>query len=100
MSCPRYVVLRFKDLRANSVDPDEAAHNEPPLLYLYCLQIQLVLAHLYKSMGSYLSGKLACMQTGLVIYGLSEVLSELNFQKFNQDSLTLPSGLVIGVNRH
>ena len=25
---------------ANSVDPDEAAHYEPPHLYQYCLQIQ------------------------------------------------------------
>ena len=26
---------------ANSVDPDEAAHYEPPHLDLYCLQVQL-----------------------------------------------------------
>ena len=31
----------FKDYRANSVDLDEVAHNEPPHLDLRCLQIQL-----------------------------------------------------------
>ena len=31
----------FEDQRANSVDPDEVAHNEPPHLDLRCLQIQL-----------------------------------------------------------
>ena len=29
---------QFKDLRTNSVDPDEAAHNELPHLGLRCLQ--------------------------------------------------------------
>ena len=32
----------FKDDRANSIDPDEVAHKEPPHLYLRCLQIQLL----------------------------------------------------------
>ena len=31
----------FKDLRANSVDPDEVAHYESPCLNLHCFQIQL-----------------------------------------------------------
>ena len=30
---------KFKDKWANSVDPDEVAHNEPPHLDLYCLQL-------------------------------------------------------------
>ena len=39
MFSPRCII--FKDKRANSVDPDEVAHNEPPNLDLGCLQIQL-----------------------------------------------------------
>ena len=31
----------FKDQRANSVDPDEAAHYELPHLDLHCLQIEI-----------------------------------------------------------
>ena len=31
----------FKDKRANSVDPDEVAQNEPPHQDLRCVQIQL-----------------------------------------------------------
>ena len=27
--------------KANSIDPDEVAHNEPPHLDLHCLQFQL-----------------------------------------------------------
>ena len=39
---PSYIILRIKKInRANSVDPDEVAHNEPPHLDLRCLQIQL-----------------------------------------------------------
>ena len=30
-----------KEEQADSVDPDEEAHNEPPHLDLYCLQIHL-----------------------------------------------------------
>ena len=33
--------LEFKDYRANSVDPDEEAHYEPPLLDIRYLQIQM-----------------------------------------------------------
>ena len=32
----------FKTKRANSVDPDEVAHDEPPHLALHCLQTQLL----------------------------------------------------------
>lgn len=31
--------LEFKDWGENSVDPDEAAYNEPPLQDLRCFQI-------------------------------------------------------------
>ena len=31
----------FKEKRANCVDPDEMAHNEPPHMDLWCLQILL-----------------------------------------------------------
>ena len=34
-------MLRIKDQRANSVDLDEVAHDEPPHQDLRCLQIQL-----------------------------------------------------------
>ena len=33
--------LMFHIEKANSVDPDEVAHNEPPHLDLHCWQIQL-----------------------------------------------------------
>ena len=33
--------IEFEDLRANSVDPDEVAHYEPPYPDLYCLQVEL-----------------------------------------------------------
>ena len=36
-----YHNYELKSCTANSVDPDEAAHFEPPHLDLYCLQIQL-----------------------------------------------------------
>ena len=36
----QYVYREFKGPCANSVDPDEAAYYEPPLLDLWCLQIQ------------------------------------------------------------
>ena len=38
-----YIVLRIQRVvkDENSVDPDEAAHNEPPHLGLCCLQLQL-----------------------------------------------------------
>ena len=32
----------FKDWKANNVDPDEVAHDEPPHQDLYCLQAQQV----------------------------------------------------------
>ena len=38
----------FKDWRANSVDPDEAAHYELPHLDLHCLQTQLFFSVLYE----------------------------------------------------
>ena len=41
MFSPCCIILRITDLRANSVDPDEVAHNEPPHLDLHCLQIQI-----------------------------------------------------------
>ena len=40
---PSYNILKFKDLWANSVDPDEVAHHEPPYPDLHCLQIVLFL---------------------------------------------------------
>ena len=36
-----YIILRTLGLGANSVDPDEVAHYEPPHLDLCCLQMQL-----------------------------------------------------------
>ena len=36
-----YIILRFQDQRANSVDLDEVAHDEPPHQDLRCLQTQL-----------------------------------------------------------
>ena len=33
--------IKIKDLRANTVDPDETAHYEPSHLDLQCLPIQL-----------------------------------------------------------
>ena len=41
MLSPSYIILEFKDSRANSVDLDEAAYYEPPYQDLCCLQIQL-----------------------------------------------------------
>ena len=34
-------MINLKDKRANSVDPDEVAHNEPPHLDLHCLPSSL-----------------------------------------------------------
>ena len=44
---PNYNILIFKDLKANSLEPNEAAHNELPRLDLRCLQI-----HFFVSMAS------------------------------------------------
>ena len=41
MVSPSYIILRIQRQRANSVDMDEVAHNEPPHQNLRCLQIQL-----------------------------------------------------------
>ena len=37
---PRYIILRIEDTRANSVDLNEVAHDEPPHQDLRFLQIQ------------------------------------------------------------
>ena len=39
MLCPSFIKLRIQEQRANSVDPDEVAHYEPPHLALHCIQI-------------------------------------------------------------
>ena len=48
---PSYISYwEFKDHRANSVDLDEVAHDEPPHQDLYCLQIQLFWSVLVKEL--------------------------------------------------
>ena len=38
---PSFIKLRNQGQEENSIDPDEAAQNEPPYRDLCCLQIQL-----------------------------------------------------------
>ena len=61
------------DWRANSVDPDEVAHDEPPHLDLHCLQIQLY----FISVCSFLR-LLHSEQPKL--YGVSTVLSAIKLK--------------------
>ena len=46
--------LEFKDKRANSVDLDEEAHDEPPHQDLRCLQIQLFSSLVLKELMIYM----------------------------------------------
>ena len=38
-------MLKIKNKRANTIDPDKTAHNEPSQLDLQCLQIQLLVLY-------------------------------------------------------
>ena len=62
---PYSIILKIKDWRANSVDLDEVAHDEPPHQDLRCLQIPLFSSVVLKE-SMYLLKRLSEFDTDLL----------------------------------
>ena len=62
--------LEFKDKRANSVDPDEVAHDEPPQQELPCLQIQLFSSLVFKALTQDCTASQCCLIRQNLLFAL------------------------------